>query len=86
VIGINSATISGPSIALVLSRTPTTGLVIAYADTPDAAYGTSTGGYPDGRCGLVRDSDPYVGPTFGSYVPTGFANFNWLIEFRQAVP
>jgi hypothetical protein len=80
IVGVTAATISGSTVTLTLARAPTAGLTIAYAHTPDiTAYQTFTGGFPSGRCGILRDSDPYVGPS-------GFHNYNWCISFSEVVP
>jgi hypothetical protein len=81
-IGITSATIVGNTVVLQVARAPITGGFVGNAHNSDVAYGTFTGGFPDGRCGLLRDSDPYVanGP-----LGSGFPNYNWCCEFQQAV-
>lgn len=82
IIGVTAATISGNTVTLTLARAPVVGTgLVAYAHTSDLAYGGGvnyTGGFPSGRCGLLRDSDPYTGPS-------GFANRNWCVEFEMAV-
>ncbi len=89
---ISSVAVVGRSVIITMARSPTTNLRIGYADHSSAAYNTQPGagvsGQPlfgNGRCGLLRDSDPFTGPTCAPYVPTGFANFNWAISFVQAV-
>lgn len=71
IVTINSVTIQNNNqVKIVCASAPDT---IAYAHTPDvtASY---TGGFPDGRCGLLTDSDPFVGPY------TSTAQPNWLCE------
>jgi hypothetical protein len=89
VIGVGAPTLAQvtPNLwtaTFTLSRTPTTGLQVGYANTPDSAFGTLTGGFsnapafPSGRCGLIRDSDPFTGIS-------GLANQNWLWAFTLPV-
>lgn len=58
-IGITSCNISGNNIVIVgVSGFDT----VAYAMTPDnTTGGTYTGGFPDGRCGNLMDSDTFAG-------------------------
>ena len=80
VIGITSAVISGSTVVLTLARLPGTGLHIGYADTADGwGYNVDTGGFPSGRCGILRDSDPQIDLQ-------GRPQYNWALEFSQAVP
>lgn len=84
-IGIASApVISGNQVSFTLARQPIGGTgVIAYAHHADMSWLTGqslgTGGFPDGRCGLLRDSDPFVGPITRTALP------NWCIEFAQSI-
>jgi hypothetical protein len=73
IVGISSVAIVGKStVVITCSARPDT---IGYAHTPDVGGGSYTGGFPDGRCGLLQDSDPFVGPI------TGIAQANWCPEF-----
>jgi hypothetical protein len=73
------------TVSFTLTRTPITpGLTIAYAHNSDAAYNSVTAGFPAGRCGLLRDSDPFMGYnslTFLGKIP----NYNFCVEFAQSV-
>jgi hypothetical protein len=71
-ISITSVAIANGNQVVITCASPPE--VIAYADTCDVASG-ATGGFPDGRCGLLRDSDPFVGPI------TGLAQHNWCLQF-----
>ena len=72
--------ISGNQVQVTLGRAPTTGLVIGYGRFPDTGYGGAGGGFNfHGRCGLLRDSDTFVGLSSGIALP------NWCITFEQAV-
>jgi hypothetical protein len=76
IVTINSVAIdaTGTKVVITCATQPDT---IAYATTPDnTTPGTPTGGFPDGRCGLLRDSDPFVGPI------TAVAQANWAPEFQ----
>ena len=75
---INSVTISGSQLIIALGRTLQTSPHVGYAENSDRAFGTACGGFPDGRCGCYRDSDPFTGLS-------GIANPNWLVEFTMAV-
>lgn len=77
IITISSVTISGNAVVLTMARSPVSSLVIAYADTADG-FGA---GFNTGRCGLLRDSDPFVGRSAAS----GGVYFNWAPQFAQAV-
>lgn len=79
-IPITSAIIqNGNQVAITLGRAPAADLIVSYADQSDyTAYNVTTGGFGFGRCGLLRDSDPFVGLS-------GVANQNWCVEFLQAV-
>ena len=72
---INSVAIQGGNQVVITCATqPDT---IAYAHTPDLTTASSpTGGFPDGRCGLLRDSDSWAGPI------TGTTQYNWAPEFQ----
>jgi hypothetical protein len=82
-IGIVSAVLTGSHVAITLARMPGAGLSMSYGHIPDrlpydlnVAY---TGGFGiGGRVGLLRDSDPFRGPSL-------FRNYNWCVEFDQAV-
>jgi hypothetical protein len=82
IITISSAVISGSQVTLTLARSPTgsgaTGLFVGYARHSDFAYNTLTGGFSLGRCGLLLDSDLFVGRS-------GVAQPNRCIEFEQQV-
>jgi hypothetical protein len=80
-IGVGAPSISGNQVSFTMARSPVGTPTIAYAHHSDRLYGAglNTGGFPLGRCGLLRDSDPWVS---GS----GFQQFNWCIEFAQAAP
>lgn len=72
IVTINSVAIAnGNQVVITCATAPD---FIAYAKTPDVASGP-TGGFPDGRCGLLRDSDSFIGPI------TGIAQPNWCPEF-----
>lgn len=72
---IDSVAIAGNTVVITLHTVPTTGLTISYACTPDVAAFNI--GFPDGRCGLLHDSD-----TFTGYV-TGVAHPNWCVQFQK---
>lgn len=75
---INSVTVSGSQLIIALGRSLQTSPRVGYAENSDRAFGAACGGFPDGRCGCYRDSDPFVGRS-------GIANQNWLVEFTMAV-
>ena len=78
-INISSVAITGSpatNVTINLAASATTHLWIAYADTADSNF--LGGGFPISRCGLLHDSDPYVGLS-------GQANSNWALEFRWQV-
>jgi hypothetical protein len=71
-IAITSVAIAnGSQVVITCASPPET---IAYANTADVVFGP-TGGFPDGRCGLLKDSDPFVGPV------TGIEQQNWCLQF-----
>ncbi len=71
---ITSCVISGNTVVL---NGPTAPDTVAYAHTPDdATPGNYTGGFPDGRCGTLHDSDTFAGVS-------GNVQHNWAWEFRQ---
>lgn len=85
-IGINSATIVGRTVQVVLARTPTVGGKIGYAETPDTAYAGAGGGYNfNGRCGLLRDSSRFLGRS-GIATASNGSNANYCVEFTLAIP
>lgn len=58
-VGISSVAIVGSTVVITGAGACDT---VAYAMTPDnATGGTFTGGFPDGRCGLLEDSDTFAG-------------------------
>jgi hypothetical protein len=58
---ITGASITGfRTIGLTLGRAATTALKVGYADTPDVG-GQTQSCQSGGPCGLIRDSDPFVG-------------------------
>ena len=78
-ITINSVAISGNTTVMTLANTPSTNFQVGYANTQDNGVTVVQGGFPSGRCGCLRDSDPYVGAS-------GIANQNWGVPFTVAVP
>jgi hypothetical protein len=73
-IPIASCNISGSTVIITGTSQPDT---VAYAHTPDnGTPGTYTGGFPDGRCGLLHDSDTFTGLS-------GTTQVNWSWEFSQ---
>jgi hypothetical protein len=81
-IGITSAVIVGNTVVMQVARAPITGGFVGNAHHSDVDYTSFTGGFPDGRCSLLRDSDPYVanGP-----LGSNFTNYNWSCEFQMTV-
>lgn len=78
-VAISSVAISGNTVVITGSSTPDT---VAYAMTPDnVTGGTFTGGYPDGRCGNLRDSDTFA--TSGFVNASGVTLPNWAWAFVQ---
>jgi hypothetical protein len=74
-IGINSISISGNQVTVNCSSNPAS-MTISYALTTDrTTIGDGTGGFPDGRCGCIHDSDTWAGPL------SGVAQPNWLWAF-----
>jgi hypothetical protein len=75
-IAISSVSIVGSTIALTCASNPDT---VAYAMTPDrTTVGAYTGGFPDGRVGMIHDSDTWAGTL------TNTAQPNWLWAFVQS--
>lgn len=72
-VAITSCTISGSTVVIVGASAFDT---VAYAHTPDATASVFTGGFPDGRCGLLEDSDTFAGIS-------GTAQPNRCFEFMQ---
>ena len=77
VVGITSVAVVASNTVQITCASPPT--LIGYAHTPDTTS-SYTGGFPDGRCGLLTDSDPFVGPI------TSTAQPNWCPEFSLPVP
>lgn len=93
--GVPIAIVSGPTITSNPSGANVTATItmtassladtIEYAHTPDDTTGGDyTGGCasgnPSGRCGIIRDSDPWAPPSW--FVPafSGVTQHNWLVE------
>lgn len=76
-IGITSATINGSQVVLTIARAFFEAGFRAYALHGDQPWNNSlqSGGFPDGRCGLLHDSDPYV--------VAGVPNPNWCLLDEQ---
>lgn len=66
-VGITSVAITGggTAVQVTCASAPDT---IAYAMTPDRTS-LATGGFPNGRCGLLCDLDPFVGQYSGQAMP-----------------
>jgi Carbohydrate esterase, sialic acid-specific acetylesterase len=84
---ITGATIAGNAVKLSLSRPLSAGAVLAYAMTSDFPYGNTSsngsgncGGFQGGfgRCGLLRDSDPFTGIS-------GINQPNWCCAFSTTI-
>lgn len=80
---ISSFAVDGSDVVLELAHAPAadTGRV-AYAHHADLAFGSAsgTGGFSDGRCGLLRDSQDLTAVYADYPLWSGYANPNWLIE------
>ncbi len=82
VIPITSVAISGNTVTVTIGYDPGAGnLTSAYAMTAEG-WGTAsanfgTGGFPSGRCGLLRDSDRMTDIL-------GRRQYNWACSFLQA--
>lgn len=69
--------VASNQIAITLSATPSTGLKIGYALTPDLTDTFHGGLGQGGRYGQIRDSDTFVGAVSGT------AQHNWLCHFQS---
>jgi Carbohydrate esterase, sialic acid-specific acetylesterase len=82
---VNPASAS-PQVQITLSRPPTTGGSIAYAEQSDCPYGQNTLSVGQGRWGTLRDSDPFRGRSYnGLSIPATYY-FNWCVEFTLGMP
>jgi|HubBroStandDraft_5_1064220.scaffolds.fasta_scaffold07093_4 hypothetical protein len=82
-LAITSFAVDGSDVVVDLAHAPATGAEVAYAHHADLAFGSAsgTGGFSDGRCGLLRDSQD-LSAAYADYAPwSGYPNPNWLIEF-----
>ena len=78
---ITSSTIVGNTVVLAMPATLAAGTVVGYAMTSDLTTGGAfTGGFQSGagRCGNLRDSDPYAGIS-------GTPQPNWCCVFQNTV-
>lgn len=74
-IPISSGAIDGDGVVLTIGRAPIGPMSVGIADCPDGSGANlGTGGFGPGRCSILRDSDPFVGPL------TGQPQQNWCVE------
>jgi hypothetical protein len=68
---------TGTKLIVTLHATPTTGLKIGYALTPDTTDTFHGGLGQGGRYGQIRDSDTFAGAVSGT------TQHNWLVHFQS---